>query len=213
MRRRYQLAITAAAAVAGTIGWRWGQQPPPPPRSSSRQAVSLGPVPLALPDEPSPPAHLTGRIQSIEPEWEQGNDALPAVVPPSLPNDASIDEPGWRPSARTEEKAEVEVTSGGHSGHTQVATYRTPAAVAKAPASPPTESGRSPPPAFKTVLHRITDGDTLASVAARYLGSASRWPEVFAANRDRLSNPEVLPINTELRIVVPASGQEQAGGR
>lgn len=221
MRRRYRLAITAVAAVGGAIAWRWAQKPSPSPSppSSARQPVSLGPVPLALPDEPSAPAQLTGRIQSLEPESELGDSPCPAVVPPNLPSNATIDVPSWRPSARTEDARSISEEKSGDSlahasdfqNHTQIATYRTPGAALNSPALPSIKQGGPSPRAFKTVVHRIADGDTLASLAARYLGSASRWPEIFAANRDRLSNPEILPIKTELRIVVPASAQDPAG--
>lgn len=49
-------------------------------------------------------------------------------------------------------------------------------------------------------IHRIVDGDTLASLAERYLGSADRQREIYEANRDVLSDPNALPIGLELKI-------------
>ena len=48
--------------------------------------------------------------------------------------------------------------------------------------------------------HRVIDGDTLPSLAQRYLGSPTRAREIFDANRDVLSDPELLPIGAELKI-------------
>jgi nucleoid-associated protein YgaU len=48
--------------------------------------------------------------------------------------------------------------------------------------------------------HRIVDGDTLAALAQRYLGSPARAREIFDANRNVLSDPELLPIGAELKI-------------
>lgn len=48
--------------------------------------------------------------------------------------------------------------------------------------------------------HKIVDGDSLPLLAERYLGSASRAGEIFACNRDVLSDPELLPIGVRLRI-------------
>jgi nucleoid-associated protein YgaU len=48
--------------------------------------------------------------------------------------------------------------------------------------------------------HRVVDGDTLASIAQRYLGDAQHAPEIFEANRDVLTNPELLPIGAVLKI-------------
>ena len=50
--------------------------------------------------------------------------------------------------------------------------------------------------------HTIRDGDTLASLAQRYLGSSERSKEILAANRSVLESPDVLPIGIE--IVIPA---------
>ena len=48
--------------------------------------------------------------------------------------------------------------------------------------------------------HKIVDGDTLATLAERYLGDAGRSLELYEVNRDLLPNPEVLPIGLELKI-------------
>ncbi len=48
--------------------------------------------------------------------------------------------------------------------------------------------------------HTVVDGDTLAQLAQKYLGSANRAGELYAYNRDVLSDPELLPIGAELRI-------------
>ncbi|MEO0531175.1 MAG: LysM peptidoglycan-binding domain-containing protein [Planctomycetota bacterium] len=57
--------------------------------------------------------------------------------------------------------------------------------------------GRQPAKATYT-KHVVTDGDTLASLAERYLGEASRASELFELNRDRLENPDLLPIGMVL---------------
>ncbi len=93
-----------------------------------------------------------------------------------------------------------------------------PTSHAPLPAVPPPElsksypkevpSGWPPPlrwlqpaaPCEKPVLHKIRDGDTLSALAQRYLGSPARAVEIFDANREILSNPELLPIGAELKI-------------
>ena len=55
------------------------------------------------------------------------------------------------------------------------------------------------------VVHRIRDGDTLSGLARRYLGSRDRYREIYDANRDRLKNPDLLPIGVEIRIPMAAS--------
>ena len=50
------------------------------------------------------------------------------------------------------------------------------------------------------ILHQIVDGDTLAKLADRYLGSAARSREIYERNRDVLLNPDLLPIGKVLKI-------------
>ncbi len=49
-------------------------------------------------------------------------------------------------------------------------------------------------------VHKIVNGDSLPSLAKRYLGSEDRAGEIFEANRDLLANPDALPIGIELRV-------------
>ena len=62
--------------------------------------------------------------------------------------------------------------------------------------------------------HTIVDGDTLAALAERYLGSPEAAGAIFAANRDVLSDPQILPIGVELKIPRarrPAAGRSPFG--
>ncbi|MBN1854519.1 MAG: LysM peptidoglycan-binding domain-containing protein [Pirellulales bacterium] len=49
-------------------------------------------------------------------------------------------------------------------------------------------------------VHRVRDGDTLSKLAERYLGDADRADEIYEWNRDRIENPELLPIGIDLRL-------------
>jgi hypothetical protein len=60
------------------------------------------------------------------------------------------------------------------------------------------EAGTEEPAEERT--HKIADGDTLRSIAARYLEDGDRYLEVFHANRSLLSSPDLLPIGAELKI-------------
>lgn len=48
--------------------------------------------------------------------------------------------------------------------------------------------------------HVIVDGDSLAKLAGRYLDDPRRSEEIFALNRGVLTDPELLPIDAELKI-------------
>jgi nucleoid-associated protein YgaU len=61
------------------------------------------------------------------------------------------------------------------------------------PAAVPAEGGTPP-------TYRVRDGDDLASIATRFYGHPSAASRLWAANRDRLVDPALLPIGIELRL-------------
>ncbi len=48
--------------------------------------------------------------------------------------------------------------------------------------------------------HTVVDGETLSSIAGKYLGSQARYQEVFQANRDQLKSANDLKIGMKLNI-------------
>ncbi|HWQ12831.1 MAG TPA: peroxidase family protein [Roseiflexaceae bacterium] len=58
-----------------------------------------------------------------------------------------------------------------------------------------------PPPPPPPRVHVVQPGDTLRGIAARFLGDARRWPEIFQANRDVIANPDL--IRPGMRLVIP----------
>jgi nucleoid-associated protein YgaU len=62
------------------------------------------------------------------------------------------------------------------------------------------DSGESAIAMVPAGKHKIVDGDTLANLAARYLGNSARAPDIYDYNRDVLTSVELLPIGKELRI-------------
>ena len=57
---------------------------------------------------------------------------------------------------------------------------------------------------------RVRDGDTLTALAERELGDGHRWPEIFAANADQLTDPDELPAGITLRLPVHAGSSVPA---
>jgi Transglycosylase-like domain/LysM domain len=52
----------------------------------------------------------------------------------------------------------------------------------------------------RPLLASVRPGDTLSAMAADYCASAARWPGMYAANRDKLSNPNVIYPGQSLRV-------------
>ena len=79
---------------------------------------------------------------------------------------------------------------------------------AVAPAAPPAagEAPKAAPAAAATadapVFHTVKKGETLSAIAQHYLGKASRYPEIFEANRPMLTHPDKIYPGQMLRIPV-----------
>lgn len=67
------------------------------------------------------------------------------------------------------------------------------------PAPTPVAAKPTPPPAR---TYTVKSGDTLSAIAARYYGSASSYMKIFNANRNILSNPNIIRPGQVL--VIPA---------
>ena len=48
--------------------------------------------------------------------------------------------------------------------------------------------------------YTVQAGDTLSRIAAKTLGDADRWEELYEANRDTLKNPDAVVVGQSLRI-------------
>ena len=55
-------------------------------------------------------------------------------------------------------------------------------------------------PPDQTRAYRVRDGDTLESIAERFLGSRERADEIFARNRNVLTAPDLLPVGATIRL-------------
>jgi nucleoid-associated protein YgaU len=48
--------------------------------------------------------------------------------------------------------------------------------------------------------HHVVAGDTLFSIAQHSYGDGNLWPRLFTANRDRISDPDLIRVGQVLRI-------------
>jgi nucleoid-associated protein YgaU len=58
----------------------------------------------------------------------------------------------------------------------------------------------SPVPTAEPRVHVVADGDSLSRLSLRYYGTASRWQEIYNANRDVLQGANALRVGQRLRI-------------
>ena len=73
-----------------------------------------------------------------------------------------------------------------------------PGTVLATPASPAPVPAAAAAPAPR--VNVVAAGETLAQIARKYYGTASRWPEILAANREVLRDEKGLVVGSSLRI-------------
>jgi hypothetical protein len=49
-------------------------------------------------------------------------------------------------------------------------------------------------------IHEVKSGETLSKLAKQYYGDPTRYPRIFEANRDQLSNPDLIKVGQKLKI-------------
>ena len=45
---------------------------------------------------------------------------------------------------------------------------------------------------MSTSTYKVVSGDTLSEIAERLLGDASRWPELYELNKDKIKHPSMI---------------------
>jgi LysM repeat protein len=71
--------------------------------------------------------------------------------------------------------------------------------IPEASAAPPVRSP-APQKTEEETIYVVQKGDTLSALAQRFYGKASQYMKIFEANRDILSNPDLIKIGQKLRI-------------
>ena len=52
----------------------------------------------------------------------------------------------------------------------------------------------------KARTYVVKAGDNLSKIAKEVLGDASRWPEIFEANKDQIKDPNLIHVGQELKM-------------
>lgn len=60
--------------------------------------------------------------------------------------------------------------------------------------------GVTEPATQPTATYAIQPGDSLSKIAKLHFGDASRWPEIFELNRDRIEDPNRIFVGDEIRL-------------
>ena len=66
-----------------------------------------------------------------------------------------------------------------------------------APAAAPSASAAAAP---QGQTYTVVSGDNLSKIAKHFYGNANDWHKIFEANRDQISNPDLIKVGQVLRI-------------
>lgn len=63
-------------------------------------------------------------------------------------------------------------------------------------------SSTAPAPVGEAVTrtYTVVSGDSLSKIAKKIYGNASRWKEIFEANKDKIKNPDLIHPGQVLKI-------------
>ena len=50
------------------------------------------------------------------------------------------------------------------------------------------------------LTEQITEGSRLAWIAKKHYGNKAYWPYIYAANKDHITNPSMIPVGTPIRV-------------
>ena len=185
MERRVKLIAAASVLLVGTVvALLFRRDPPPPcpavPGTSDQLILRPQAAPQAAPADPAWLQRGGGEASQSAPTGSQ--EAAPAitVVTPADAGQAPPELARSYPDSSLPGNSQWGISMG----------QMLPEAVQPA----------------ATRTHKIVDGDTLSALAERYLGSKDAAAAIYAANRDLLSDPQILPIGAELKI--PAAADE-----
>ena len=70
--------------------------------------------------------------------------------------------------------------------------------------APEAPAPRASQPAART--YTVKSGDSLSAIAKREYGDAGAWRQIFEANRDIISNPDLIQPGQELKIPAAEGG-------
>lgn len=183
MQRGAKIALASGIVLTGLVGATLFRKPPRTAAPSEAEPPQLDRLTTCLPpDNPYGAARLSDQIDPVAAAEQSAAEKSPTE--PSAGEQSAADRPStasqveMRPqSDRSQDRPAGEFT-----------------AAQREPGQPSPRRRR---------MHRVRDGDTLSSLADEYLGSSSRYLEIYEANRRRLSSPDLLPIGAELEIPWP----------
>lgn len=223
MHRDTKLGLALGILLVGIVGAFFFRNERPPhhdaPALQDPQALDVQiaekPItpylmPPEFPDGPAPAATSDPAVLlASDPSW---TDA--AGPPAPISTDGRLADPSIVRRNRADDLTGPTVPNPNRAWEgVDVQPPATAAPTAAAPAGIPTTPITVTVPAAPAGLeYRVRPGDTLSDLAARHLGSSTRFMEIYEANRDLLKSPNDLRAGMTIRIPAPAAPSTAPAG-
>ena len=65
-------------------------------------------------------------------------------------------------------------------------------------------------PTATVQTYTVVGGDSLSKIAKKFYGNANKWRDIFEANKDRISNPDLIQIGQVLKIPVESPTSKES---
>ncbi len=200
MQRDLKVGLSLGVLVLGVVGallFRRDQvaESPKPALKTARK------IDERIADRPRTP-YMVGDIEFDQDAGSTGKNPKEELAGSDRP--AHTVPPNWLEDE--EDPFQVARTPESNAGQQTVDNQAIPAAPRTVTPYLPTETAQAA--ALQT--HVIQSGESLSTIAERYLGSQGRFQELYDANRDVLTDPNRLPLGTT--IVIPAKNKVAAKG-
>jgi nucleoid-associated protein YgaU len=239
MPRRAKIALVAVVLIGGLVSaWRFRKPHGAKSTPSADAAIAQSTSPSTAPAIAQDTMPLSNAEPAAAPQTQPSAPPLDLAAPQTTSAGSAIHNLAAMPPPEAEPKSEPAMTQSSacpaaakvaedNPWHTAPGSSTPAGSQPMMPEAPPNfagavrrdsgdvSGGQDDPLPVGTPLqtHKIVDGDSLPLLAERYLGAAARANEIFACNRDVLSDPEVLPIGVRLRIPVGVAQSQPADGR
>ena len=135
------------------------------------------------------------QVEALRSQLRQTQDALAALASENAQLRTRLALAGPSPSGAS--ASPTRPGSAGRPGSEDLAPV--PVAAKSAPGKPDDPAN----PAAKSAepkIHVVVEGDSLTKISKKYYGTANRYDEILAANRDVIRNENFLVVGTKLKI-------------
>ncbi|GAB5443848.1 MAG: hypothetical protein Fues2KO_41970 [Fuerstiella sp.] len=143
------------------------------------------------PDDPVP--EPTGIEQAAAQPTESG--------PPPISHDGVLIDPSGRMRPALPETGRVASATDNRSNQpadSSTIVAASPPKGSQTASGPDADDFSAAPPEFDE--YTVQFGDTLSEIAERFLGSQTRYRDIYEANRDRMASPDQLKVGKAIRI-------------